>query len=198
MSKNSENGENGEMEKNYEFDELNEPREIDIFRFKFTQDFMDLLFEFSKVHQYDNRKDFKEAWKTWTDENKEVIAEETDRLNTMGYRGDAIDKMFKSARYYFRNKTTDKKKPKERRDYICVGKDLLESMDAHIQRCIENADYKPSIAFLNFCNDPENKLVLQREILHFHEMNIHNVDFIQDKIKKTYKNRYFISTVELR
>jgi hypothetical protein len=195
MSKNSENG---EMEKNYELGELNEPREIDIFRFKFTQDFMDLLFEFSKVHQYDNRKDFKEAWKTWTDENEEVIDEETERLNMMGYRGDVIDKMFKSARYYFRNKTTDKKKPKERRDYICVGKDLLESMDAHIQRCIENADYKPSIAFLNFCNDPENKLVLQKEVLHFHEMNIHDVDFIQDKIKKTYKNRYFISTVELR
>jgi hypothetical protein len=194
----SKNGENGEMGKNYEFDEVNEPREIDIFRFKFTQDFMDLLFEFSKVHQYDNRKDFKEAWKTWTDENEEVIDEETERLNMMGYRGDVIDKMFKSARYYFRNKTTDKKKPKERRDYICVGKDLLESMDAHIQRCIENADYKPSIAFLNFCNDPENKLVLQKEVLHFHEMNIHNVDFIQDKIKKTYKNRYFISTVELR
>jgi hypothetical protein len=189
---------NGEMGKNYEFDEVNEPREIDIFRFKFTQDFMDLLFEFSKVHQYDNRKDFKEAWKTWTDENEEVIDEETERLNMMGYRGDVIDKMFKSARYYFRKKTTDKKKPKERRDYICVGKDLLESMDAHIQRCIENADYKPSIAFLNFCNDPENKLVLQKEVLHFHEMNIHNVDFIQDKIKKTYKNRYFISTVELR
>jgi hypothetical protein len=194
----SNNGEHGEMGKNYEFDEANELREIDIFRFKFTQDFMDLLFEFSKVHQYDNRKDFKEAWKTWTDENEEVIDEETERLNMMGYRGDVMDKMFKSARYYFRKKTTDKKKPKERRDYICVGKDLLESMDAHIQRCIENADYKPSIAFLNFCNDPENKLVLQKEVLHFHEMNIHDVHFIQDKIKKTYKNRYFISTVELR
>jgi len=194
----SKNGENSGMGKNYEFDEVNEPREIDIFRFKFTQDFMDLLFEFSKIHQYDNRKDFKEAWQTWTDENKEIIEEETERLNIMGYRGDIMDKMFKSARYYFRKKTTDKKKPKERRDYICVGKDLLESMDAHIQRCIENADYKPSIAFLNFCNDPENKLVLQKEVLHFHEMNIHNVDFIQDKIKKTYKNRYFISTVEHR
>jgi len=194
----SKNGENSGMEKNYEFDEVNEPREIDIFRFKFTQDFMDLLFEFSKVHQYDNRKDFKEAWKTWTDENGEIIAEETERLNMMGYRGDVMDKMFKSARYYFRKKTTDKKKPKERRDYICVGKDLLESMDAHIQHCIENADYKPSIAFLNFCNDPVNKVVLQKEVLHFHEMNIHDVDFIQDKIKKTYKNRYFLSTVELR
>jgi hypothetical protein len=173
-------------------------REIDTFRFKFTKDFMQQMFEFSKVHQYDNRKDFREAWTLWAEENEESILNEIRRLTEMGYNGDIKDKMFKSARYYFRKKTTDKKDPKARREYICVGKDILESMDAHIQRCIGNDDYKPSTGFIQFCNDPDNKAILQKEILHFYELNIRDVEFIQDKIKKTYKNRYFMNTVDMR
>jgi TctA family transporter len=34
-----------------------------IYRYKFTQEFMDELYKFSKIHQYDERADFKEAWK---------------------------------------------------------------------------------------------------------------------------------------
>lgn len=175
-----------------------EIRDIDTFRYKFTQKFMDLLFEFSKIHQYDNRKDFKEAWSVWIEENNEEVTNEIERLTNKGYNGDAKDKMFKSARYYFRKKTTIKKEPKERRDYICVGKEILESMDDHIHRCLGNDDYKPSAGFIQFCNDPGNKMILQKEILHFYELNIRDIDFIQDKIKKTYKNRYFMRTVELR
>ena len=33
-----------------------------IYRFKFTEQFMEELYKFSKIHQYDDRKDFKEAW----------------------------------------------------------------------------------------------------------------------------------------
>ena len=36
-----------------------------IYRYKFTEHFMEELYEFSKIHQYDARKDFKEAWKIW-------------------------------------------------------------------------------------------------------------------------------------
>ena len=44
-----------------------------IYRYKFTEEFMSELFEFSKIHQYDERKDFKEAWKQWTEDNSELI-----------------------------------------------------------------------------------------------------------------------------
>jgi hypothetical protein len=42
-------------------DEIN----INIFRFKFKDEFTGELYKFAKIHQYDHRKDFKEAWKKW-------------------------------------------------------------------------------------------------------------------------------------
>ena len=105
-----------------------------IYRFKFTQDFMDELYRFSKIHQYDERKDFKEAWEKWSEENEDLIGEENRRLNSLGYEGNVIIKMFKSARYYFRKKSTEKIEPRERRQYISVNKELLDAMDEHIQK----------------------------------------------------------------
>ena len=76
---------------------------IPIYRFKFTQDFMEELHQFSKIHYLDNRKDFKEAWVKWSEEEekKDLIEKEIKRLNDLGFHGDILDKMFKSARYYF-------------------------------------------------------------------------------------------------
>ena len=44
-------------------DENNVDVNINIYRYKFTTEFMNDLFIFSKIHQYDHRSDFKEAWK---------------------------------------------------------------------------------------------------------------------------------------
>jgi hypothetical protein len=104
-----------------------------IYRFKFTEEFMEDLYKFSKIHQYDDRKDFKEAWKVWIEENESIIDEEMRRLLNLGYEGDVLDKMFKSARYYFRKKSTEKKEPRQRRHYISVNRDLLDAMDNHIE-----------------------------------------------------------------
>ena len=82
-----------------------------IYRFKFDDSFVDILNTFSKVHQYDSRTDFKEAWKLWLEENNDAVETESRRLINSGYEGDIIDKMFKSARYYFRKKRTKKKAP---------------------------------------------------------------------------------------
>lgn len=80
-----------------------------IYRFKFTENFMTELYKFSKIHQYDDRKDFKEAWKIWTEENDDIIELEMCRMLRLGYNGDVLDKMFKSARYYFRKKVQKKR-----------------------------------------------------------------------------------------
>ena len=45
-----------------------------IYRFKFTDDFTSELYKFSKIHQYDHRKDFKEAWENWTEENDGLVS----------------------------------------------------------------------------------------------------------------------------
>jgi len=163
-----------------------------IYRFKFTEVFMEQLYNFSKIHQYDERKDFKEAWKTWTEENETIVDEEMRRLLNLGYDGDVLDKMFKSARYYFRKKSTEKKEPKQRRQYISVNKELLDAMDKHIEENIYNTDYQPKTGFIKFCND--NEKILKETISKIFEQGIKESQIIEDKIKKTYKNRYFMLT----
>jgi hypothetical protein len=163
-----------------------------IYRFKFTEEFMEELYNFSKIHQYDERKDFKEAWNTWTEENETIIDEEMRRLLNLGYEGDVLDKMFKSARYYFRKKSTEKKEPKQRRQYISVNRELLDAMDKHIEENIYNADYQPKTGFITFCKD--NEKILKETISKIFEQGIKESQVIECKIKKTYKNRYFMIT----
>jgi hypothetical protein len=163
-----------------------------IFRFKFTEEFMEELHNFSKIHQYDHRKDFKDAWVKWTEENQDIIAKEVDRLVAMGYPNEddiVDDKMFKSARYYFRKKSAVKPEPKQRRQYIGVDHELLENMDVHIRTNIYNDDYKPKTAFIMFCKEYDT--ILRQTI---EQMSISDAKMIQEKIKKTYKNRYFMLT----
>jgi hypothetical protein len=161
-----------------------------IFRYKFTQDFMDELYKFSKIHQYDERKDFKEAWKVWLDENEDIVNVEARRMKMLGYDGDVFDKMFKSARYYFRKKSDEKKEPKERRKYVGVSSDLLEAMDKHIDVNMLKDNYQPKTGFISFCH--ENEDLLKKSINMMLENGINDGDYIQEKIKKTYKNRYFM------
>ena len=168
----------------------NEEVVVNIYRYKFTEDFMQDLFTFAKVHQYDHRKDFKEAWVAWIDTNENTVNEEVHRLTRLGYDGDILDKMFKSARYYFRKKSTEKKAPEPRRDYVSVRKELLEAIDAHINKSIGGANYKPSDGFDNFCNN--NLELIRDEISHLTKSGLTDSDEIKQKIKKTYKNRYFL------
>ena len=163
---------------------------INIYRYKFTQEFMDKLYIFSKIHQYDHRKDFKEAWAIWVEENNEIICDEVRRLTNLGYDGNILDKMFKSARYYFRKKTIEKKEPQQRREYIGVQKELLDSMDQHILSNIKNDNYKPSEGFDDYCKEYID--ILKDEVTRLCKSGIINSVEMKNKIKKTYKNRYFI------
>ena len=167
--------------------EDNDTNFINIFRYKFTKEFMEELYKFSKIHQYDHRKDFKEAWLLWKDENEEFVYDEVRRLNLLGCDKDVEDKMFKSARYYFRKKNTEKKAPTPRRDYVGTPKEFILLIDEHIKSNIGN---KPSECFSQFCK--ENTEELQKELIRILNSGLTNTEEIKYKIKKTYKNRYFI------
>lgn len=169
---------------------FNDAPNVNIYRYKFTDDFTTELFKFSKVHQYDHRKDFKDAWNVWLEDNDDMVHDEIRRLLNLGYDGNIHDKMFKSARYYFRKKGTEKKAPAERRQYIGVQKDLLDAMDNHIMSKINRNDCKPSESFDDFCKN--NITILQEEINILVKNGITNATEIKQKIKKTYKNRYFL------
>ena len=184
-----------EREQREEIEEIEDKENVSklsnlpIYRFKFTKDFMEELYIFSKTHQYDERNDFKEAWKIWTEDNEDIINNEIKYLNDLKYDGDIMDKMFKSARYYFRKKSTEKKDPKQRRQYISVARELLDAMDCHIEENIQNDNYQPKTGFILFCK--ANEILLKETITKIFEQGITDMELIQNKIKKTYKNRYF-------
>jgi hypothetical protein len=165
-----------------------------IFRFKFTEPFMAELYRFSKIHQYDHRKEFKEAWLIWIDENTDLIRDEIERIMKLGYEGDVIDKMFKSARYYFRKKSTVPVVSKQRREYISINHNVLEAMDKHIKDTIHTEYYQPKNGFISFCK--ANEIILKESIIKIMDQGVTDTELISTKLKKTYKNRYFMLTTK--
>ena len=162
---------------------------LPIFRYKFSKEFMDILYEFSKVHQYDDRKIFKESWISWIEIHEDIINIEIKRLKQNGCIKDVLKKMFVSSRYYFRKKSTVIQEQKKRSSYISVDKNLLISMDNHILENIKLQNFKPSTGFTDFCIN--NTEIIKEQILLLSLKNINDLEYIHNKIKKTYKNRYF-------
>jgi hypothetical protein len=160
--------------------------QTNIYRYKFAEEVAEELDRFSKVHQYDDRITFKEAWSEWTTDNEELVSGEVRRLTNLGCEGDIVDKMFKSARYYYRKKSTVKKAPAERRNYVGVQKELLDAMDKYI---LDN-NSKPAVGFVDFCRAHMELLKAEIDILRTNGITERHE--IQNKIKKTYKNRYFM------
>jgi hypothetical protein len=177
------------LQRDYERNNENNTN-TNIYRYKFEQSIISEIYNFAKIHELDERYEFKEAWNNWVFKNNTIISQETQRLIDLGYEGDVVDKMFKSARYYFRKKNPIKKEPVKRRNYIGLQKELLESMDKHIINNAKNEDYKPSNGFDNFCK--ENLDLLKIEVNKLISYNITDATEIKNKIKKTYKNRYFM------
>ena len=148
------------------------------YRYEFSEDFCKMLSDFAKIHQYDDRKVFKEAWSVWAEENTDQVEQECRTIYSNGYEGDALDKMFKSARYYFRKKSVLKKEPVPRKSYEKADPELLKQMDAHIK---ENLDMKPHDSYIAFCKKIQEANTGE-------EGDLSAAD--EEKLKKTFKNRY--------
>ena len=185
-----------------------------IYRYQSDVLFNEELSRFVKNNQDADRKDFKQAWIQWREEKDEIFQIEIKKYKELNYQGDIEDKIFKSARYYFRkklifktnesNETNEPNESNESNDtndtndtnvqeikptnhYINVNKELLEIMDGYIQK---HVDVKPSVSFIQFCDD--NKEIIKKEIMFLYEIqNIKTSNEIREKIKKTYKNRYY-------
>jgi len=179
-----------------------------VLRFEFSPAVIHAVTAFVGTHRYDDRKTYKEAWTAWllTGDIAALLDAEHARLNNLGYTGDVADKLFKSARYYFRGKLQQQSQQqaqqqqqsqqRRRQKYVSVNRSLLDAMDAHIERGITT----PAAGFADFCTAHTEDAVLKTEVAslfeRYNQTNQTNetkiMKEILDKLKKTYKNRYFM------
>jgi|TARA_B110000467_G_C18235313_1_gene431185 hypothetical protein len=180
------------------------------FRFKFTDLVMENLSVFSKVHQHDDRADFKDAWKLWIEQHKIMIDNETTRLVEAGFIGDVVDKMFKSARYYLRKKSSVTSTPNGRKCYSGIHTPILLTMDKQIHTQIDNhildnnteeriSSISPAEAFQLFCDEHQTNIVdaMRMDLHNGDSTNISRdaVSTYMNRMRKTYKNRFYIIRV---
>ncbi len=164
------------------------------YRFKFSQCFMNELETFSLIHQYDKPKVFKESFEQFLKNKEDMVIREKRNLIGRGYNGDINDKMYRSARYYFKNKdhTIEKfKDKKQRRPYIKQNTEFISIVDKHVN-LTESINIKPAEAYNNFKNKEPYLTSYKNEFLRISNY-LDNDNDIEKKIKKTYKNRYFMN-----
>lgn len=159
------------------------------FRFKFDQKIMDMLLQFAKLHQYDDRFTYKEEWKKWCDEHCEELDMEHRRLSNLGYEGDIYDKLFKSGRYYFRKKPAVVPEPVIRKKYVGLNREVLGAMDSFITKEVIPSQISPAEAFTSFCSTHID--VIRKEVEDLVADHNMEANDISSKLKKTFKNRYF-------
>ena len=161
---------------------------MEIYRYKFSPTYLAHVHDtFLNAHRFDESDVFKSAWSDWKMRNDEVVQREIRRLTNLGYNGDISDKMYKSVRYYFKNKSTAEATPKKRRTYIRLNKSTLDVMDNYISE-MEGTYAKPSESFKAFLDKHTD--LIQTIKSTFAEKGVEE-DYIDLKIKKTYKNRCF-------
>jgi hypothetical protein len=141
-----------------------------------------------------------------------MIEEEIQTLTTTGFDGDVLDKMFKSARYYYRKKLVKDgpKEQKPRKKYERLDSEILEEMDQHImseikentvlqRRSVDQEEAllsiraSPSVSFEKYCILYKDNF-LEEARLEFPDQDItkNQLTCIVDKFKKTYKNRFYV------
>jgi hypothetical protein len=190
-------------------------------RFTFSGGCTEKLTEFAHRHETDDRKVFQRAWSEWiqTPDIKTMIEEEIRTLMVAGFDGDVLDKMFKSARYYYRKKPVKDgpKEQKPRKKYERLDSEILEEMDQHIMTEIKqntvlhrtsepkptkgedrgeallSIQASPSASFEKYCLQHKDNFLEQAQ-LEFPDQDItkEQLTCIVDKFKKTYKNRFYV------
>ena len=196
---------------------------VRVLRFEFSGALIEHVVAFSNLHRYDDRKTYKEAWTAWLahDDIAALIKTEIVRLGALGYKGDVADKLFKSGRYYFRGKNAQKDKATnehnaakaDRHKYVLLNRQLLDAMDNHIEHGLrQNAHaytpanaytpataytpanaYTPASGFVEFCKSWMTVDSYSREVARLSEI-MPTGEAVHEKLKKTYKNRYFMMT----
>lgn len=175
------------------------------FRFDFSKKTTDLLSVFSQEHSEEKCKQYQCSWRDWinNDNIKKVLELECSMLKGAGFEGDVYDKMYKSARYYYKKRKNNSEKYQEKKLIIHTNRfssSFLKSMDEIIQsqlkEDIKKNNYERSQIefFHNYCNIHKNDIVT--ELREIKEIKGEIPDDIKEKLKKTYKNRFYKNRIK--
>jgi len=133
-----------------------------------------------------------------------MIALEKQRLIDLGYNKSVEDKMYNSARYYFRSKYKNgynddmvKKGSKQnRRKYIPLNREFLKNIEMHINSLLSNdGNIQPKKAYEDFIKNHKN--LQDKEYERIRDLELEDTlseDELALKIKKTYKNKFYTLT----
>lgn len=177
------------------------------YRFDFTEKVKLMLADFANINKNATRKEFTEAWSKWLSHEtiKSFLDSERVRMESEGFEGDVLDKMFKSARYYHK-KRDNNINPSERSNTGIKNKnrfsrEFLIEMDEYIQiqlmdiKNVVNKNGKimntlsQSVAYNSYCNSNKEQIMSEFMLIKNKRGEL-TMDMVE-KLKKTYKNRFY-------
>ena len=160
------------------------------YRFKFNKELLDSIREFSKLHSNDNCDDFLDAFHLWKRVNNEIISLEEKRILDLGFNGNIEEKIYKSARYYFKNKknTTYKLNKQLKTNYIPRNPVFFKMMETYINK----NPIKASLSYKEFINETDTNILseINTEIVRLKTFELNQTECLQ-KIKKMFNNAYY-------
>lgn len=170
------------------------------YRHDFSEECKMHLAEFAETNHELSRKEYVESWREWVKTYQNLVQNECDDLKREGFKGDTLDKMFKSARYYHRKKPNIPKQPiplPQKRTYIRLPVPLQTCMDEHIRTFITNhaRDNTPELqitqteAFTDFIKT--NSTIILNELVEIKKREGSLEETMGQKIQKRYRDKFY-------
>lgn len=178
----------------YKIDQRKELTNINVklcmIKYIFSEEFSKVIHEFSKEHYREPLKIFRESWKLWISNNdiQREIKEEMEKMrktNIMWTDEEIMQKIYTSARFYYRKKekketkTNAKKNTKqinENKPYIGFTKEFIRLIDTKIKEEI-----------LQKTQTETNIILHQKQIFHIFTLeHIKEINEELAKLKKKY------------
>ncbi len=166
------------------------------YRFDFSSEVKENLARFSQSHKNLPRKDFKNAWTNWLDTHN-FLQEECQTIKNRGFKGDPIEKMYHSVRYYHRKPEVKKKTLSNRpRTYVRLTDELHEIMNQHIRDTLTSIINVPTEcqtthleAFTEFLKMHRNRIL--NELIEMRKRDGGLEENMDQKLQKRYRDKYY-------
>lgn len=168
-------------------------------KYIFSEEFSKVIHEFSKEHYREPLKIFRESWKLWISNNEIQIKikEEIEKMrktNIMWTDEEIIQKIYTSARFYYRKKEKkEKKETKENKNtkpYIGFTKEFIRLIDTKIKNKIKEEILQKTQTEKteenNEQEDIETNIILHQKQI-FHIFTLEHIKEINEELAKLKK-----------